>query len=210
MNLIKFKKYYKEYVVEDIVCEETNHYVFILESPYEKEIEKGYALAGNSGKTMSKFMGLDKDKPFGEYVSQKLIKGQNISILNISRSPLQKVKKLRKEYENLINDVGKNIKNGYKYFKNHSLKNKYLNSIEDFIVSDFQTRANKLKTNNNTKFIICGDFAEVYFNNVVLKNVDENNIIYVPHPSMNHWKENDANNKCLNLRLNLKDIFKQQ
>lgn len=209
MSLNKFKEYYNKNSVEDIMCKENNHYVFILESPHNDEIKKNHVAAGTSGKSMSKFMGLGEDKSFGEYVLEKAINGTNISILNVSTSPLQEVNNLKYEYKELIDKVDKIIRNGYINLGKHQKNNDYLNNIETFLINDLKKRIRKAKIDTSTKFIICGDFAETYFNNISLNNIDINNIICVPHPSRGQWENGREDGKYANLK-HLKNIFRNK
>lgn len=157
-----FEQYYKEYKIEDIMCNGISRYIFVLESPHNDEVDNRFPVAGQSGIDMARFIGINSsDMSLGEYCKNNLDKG--ISIINVSSAPLQKVNILTEEsYKELISKVNNLIRLGYKSYGSHNEEE--INKIEKFILKDFQNRLNKLIINDETKIIVCGKFAENYFN----------------------------------------------
>lgn len=201
-NIEKLFKDYKEnknYLVEDIIKEESE-YIFILESPHNTEIKENYPVAGKSGKSMAKFMGISYDISFGKFVKSSKSK---ISIMNVSKVPLDLGNITIKEpkYDDLVDSLLL-IRTGYESFNKHM--NSEINNIENVILKDFKKRIDKfIKNNTQSKLVICGKFAQIFFENATGKDRKDENVFYVPHPSRNNWQNNDTDlNK-------LKDIFKE-
>ncbi len=182
-----FKKYHKdkEYIVKDIINRRKNKITFILESPHNDELDNKHPVAGQSGFEMANFIKLgDRKKSLGKIAEKEPSLG--INILNICRVPLQNTDKLDDRYRELVDKVDKIIRNGYKSFGNHT-KNREFNDIEELILNDFRKRFDKILKNDDTLIVVCGEFAKVYFDKI---NKRECNVIYVPHPSRNQWKNN--------------------
>lgn len=182
-----FEKYNKDetYIVKDIISSEKNKIVFILESPHNEEIINRYPVAGKSGIDMADFIKIgDGKRSLGEIV--KLDDSLGISILNICKVPLQPTYKLDVEYKELVDNLDKTIRNGYKNFGNH-VKDKEFNDIEKLILDDFSTRYNKMVLDKETLIVVCGEFAKAYFDKI---KSPKSKVVYVPHPSRNQWKKN--------------------
>lgn len=183
-----FKKYYKKYKIKDIICNDISRYIFILESPHNDEvnIKNRHPVAGQSGIDMANFIGVgDGNISLGKYCKEN--KDRGISIINVSSAPLQKVTMLEKSYKDLISKVDKLIRVGYKSYGNH--RDDEINNIEQFILTDFKKRLNELKVNEQTNIILCGKFAEIYYEKVNIEEIKENNILCVPHPARNQWSK---------------------
>lgn len=201
-DIEKLFKDYKEnndYLVEDIIKEESE-YIFILESPHNTEIKENYPVAGKSGKSMAKFMGISCDISFGKFVKNYESK---ISIMNVSKVPLDLGNIMIKEakYDDLVDSLLL-IRKGYESFNKHM--NSEINNIENIILEDFKNHIDKfIKNNTQSKLVICGKFAQVFFENATGRDRTDDNVFYVPHPSRNKWENYDTDlNK-------LKDIFKE-
>ncbi|MCU7197967.1 hypothetical protein [Turicibacter sanguinis] len=192
----EFIEYYNQY--RDKVKEFKNlksKYIFILESPHIDEINKGYVACGDSGKSMSKLLGLGDKKSLGDLLNEKKI--HDISVLNVSRVPLQAIgnkKIIRKERKIKVSKsvIEQIEKLREKYTKNNEAKfNKFsegnLNEFEEYLLNDFKERIEKLVGDDGNKVIIvCGNFAKVYFNQIE-KGLNYREVLYVPHPSRNQW-----------------------
>ena len=151
--------------------------LFILESPHVDEIEGRKPLQGSAGKNVSDFFGLTK--PFGEE-KEFLIK-HKIGIVNVSNIPLQLIDK-------------KSDKHQVTAIELNSLRTS--KSTNSTLYAFFQKKMKKYKKVDT--FIICGAFAEKYFDKYIL---DEKKlsiikkhyqgkikILKVPHPSYGHWQ----------------------
>lgn len=205
INYVKlFDEYYrdKRYIVEDIVFKDNmSKYIFILESPHNDEVKNGYPVAGKSGIDMGKFMGIGIKESFGKY--SKYNPNKDISIINISKVPLQEINNLDNKYKSLLNGVCKLIRSGYKTLGKH--RDEDANIIEEKLLEDFKVRFNDINMNNETKIIVCGKFAESYFNKIKDKlNVEGREVLYVPHPSRHQWDNPKGD------LLELRDIFKDK
>lgn len=187
MELIKlFSRYFndKQYIVDDIISKNKSKIVFILESPHNEEIDAGHPTAGQSGIDMADFINIgDKKKSLGEIANNDNSLG--ISILNISRVPLQVTNDLDEEYKDLVYELDRIIRKGYDSFGKHISKKEF-NEIEETLLCDFRKRYNNVVLNEDTLIVICGEFAKVYFDKI--KKDDK--VIYVPHPSRGQWKVN--------------------
>lgn len=195
-NLVEmFDEYYKdkEYIVEDIVSSNESNIVFILESPHNDELGC-HPVAGPSGIYMAKFMEIGNGEESLGYIAKEK-NDLNLSIINVSKVPLQKTKRLDKKYEGLLSELNK-LRKYYESFGNHK-KDTVLNDIEEKILADFKNRVNRLKYNNKTLFVVCGKFAEVYFEKIEL---DSDNRINVPHPSRGKWNINCDHDGLLQLK----------
>lgn len=197
-----FNEYYedKRYIVSDIVFKESiSKYIFILESPHNDEVKNGYPVAGKSGIDMGRFMGISINESFGRYVKFNLNK--DISIINISKVPLQEINILDNKYKSLLNGVCKLIRSGYKTLLKHRYNES--NLIEEKLLKDFKVRFNNINSDNRTKIIVCGKFAESYFNKIKEELIlDGREILYVPHPSRHQWDNPKGD------LLKLRNIFK--
>lgn len=93
------------YDVNDIVRKGKSKakYIFVFESPHKTEIETNIPVSGTTGKYILNKFGLSKENfcNFGAYVLDK----QNAAILNVSNSPLQKIKLDRRSYINNQNNI---------------------------------------------------------------------------------------------------------
>lgn len=196
-----FKDYYKRYKIEDIICKGVSRYIFILESPHNDELKKEnrHPVAGQSGIDMAKFMGIgDGNTSLGKYCKENV--GKGISIINVSSAPLQEVATIKDRYKELINKVDTVVRLGYKSYGNH--REAEINKIEKFILSDFKKRLEKLEVTEQTKIIICGKFAESYYDKLDMKGINKKNILCVPHPARNQWSKTIDNlNKLKQIKI---------
>lgn len=184
------------YYVNDIVPKDKSmtKYIFVFESPHKTEIETKIPVSGATGKYILNKIGLSNENfsNFGAYVLDK----QNAAILNVSNSPLQKIKLDRRnmcELEKL-----KFIRKNYKSLLKH--RDCSINEMEEKLVKHMRNRLNAIcDYNNETTIIICGKFAETYFQ----KAMPNIKYYYMPHPSRNGWSNLcDCQKKLL---LELKD-----
>lgn len=189
-----FKEYYKneEYIVDDIIHNDSK-YIFILESPYKEELIKRIPAAGLSGKSMSKFLGIDEDKSLGEIADND--EEYKISIMNISKVPLD-IENLKSHNYNELTKSLALVRTGFEFYGKHRDKEVNINEIEKLIQSDFENRIkNFIQDSPDAKFIICGRFAQKHFELSTNMDRDSKKVLYVPHPSRNQWNysENDLN-----------------
>lgn len=184
------------YYVNDIVPKDKSmtKCIFVFESPHKTEIETKIPVSGSTGKYILNKIGLSNENfsNFGAYVLDK----QNAAILNVSNSPLQKIKLDRRnmcELEKL-----KFIRKNYKSLLKH--RDCSINEMEEKLVKHIRNRLNAIcDYNNETTIIICGKFAETYFQ----KAMPNIKYCYMPHPSRNGWSNLcDCQKKLL---LELKD-----
>lgn len=167
-----------------------SEYVFILESPHNDEVESGYVACGRSGKSMAKVLGISQDKSLGELL--KTTNRKDISVLNISCAPLQKVKskKIRVK-DRVIKDIQRVREKDFKN-KEEYLKKRWhiqLKEFEKFILQDFTKRMSPLiNTPEKKTIIVCGNFAKAYFKAFLEETpLSFKKVLYVPHPSRNQW-----------------------
>lgn len=191
-----FKKYYSDsnYIVKDIVNNKNmSKYVFVLESPHNEELKNGYPVAGESGKDIIKFLGINSNDSFGKYVKEN--KDSRITLINVSKVPLQVTNSLKEDYISLMDEICSIIRCGYDSYGKH--RKKAINEIEEIILQDFKSRLKKVKLDIKTNIIVCGNFAKVYFDKIStdINEINKNKVLYVPHPSRKQWSltRNDLN-----------------
>lgn len=177
------------YYVPDIMnCKKNSdiEILFIVESPHTEEVENHYPLAGESGKEITKYITNQLvEEPLGKLVHEnsngkggKLNK--NIAIVNISNNPLQKLNENENDVRNLILELEK-------------IRGSKVNKI----LSDYFNHKiiHYFRDNKSMKIIICGSFAQTYFDEFletkeykaigITKLFDR--IHKVPHPSYHQW-----------------------
>lgn len=150
--------YFMEYKrqVEDIIHEDSQYY-FIVEAPHEAELEAHYPAAGVDGVKLAHCLGFEGERSLGEIAKDDT----RISILNVSRVPLQETKDLDGKYKVLFESLDPFIRQGYLDFGNH--ENEDVNKFEQAILYDFRNRL--LKTNCRMKkatIVAWGEFAKTY------------------------------------------------
>lgn len=186
-----FEQYYNdtEYIIDDIIYKHSK-YIFILESPHNKELKQRIPAAGLSGKSMSKFLGIQEDISLGNFAKKKT---NEISIMNISKVPLDIENLKEPKYSELTKSLAL-VRTGFECYNKHD--DQEVNEIEKIIQDDFKKRIEEfIESSQNAIFIICGRFAQNYFGLSTDKRRDSKKILYVPHPSRNQWNnsENDLN-----------------
>lgn len=171
----------KDYFVDDLIYEDTE-VLFVLESPHNEEVKRGYPVAGKSGKDMSKVL-FGEGEPLGKLISERRVK--NLGIINICNYPLQ-----MSAYDDVNLDV--DMKLFEKIRQNPKLRKKDLpiNVVVSKIMDSFKSR---LASHTDKKIILCGKFAEASFDSVFTDKPhrgSESNfkeVLRVPHPSFNQW-----------------------
>jgi len=175
----------KDYFVDDLIYEDTE-VLFVLESPHNEEVKRGYPVAGKSGKDMSRVL-FAKDEPLGKLISEREVK--NLGIINISNYPLQ-----MSAYED------ESLENDMVFFEkirqNPKLRKRAvpINTAVSKIMDNFKSR---LASHKDKKIILCGAFAQSSFDSV-FNELSFKEVLRVPHPSFNQW-----------LRESNKDIVKK-
>lgn len=173
----KYKDVVKEFLYKD------SQYIFIVESPHKEEVKNGYVVAGSSGKSISNVLGFG-DEALGTLLDKNEI--SNISVLNVSRVPLQKIDEFTTEYSDSIEDLNV-VRDDPKAFNNRDNKN--INKFECLVLSDFKERMNNIHFNSDGKMIIVfGNFAEYYLKKIIKDIELKCDIKSLPHPSYNKWE----------------------
>jgi len=182
------KTYYVEDIPSPAVVTKVKKldYLFILESPHTDEVKQGHPLAGDSGKSVTKFLlkknnknNTDKrieaemKKTFGEIVKDSyvrndddkkcantLLNNKKIAIVNVSNVPLQVIDANRGDTNG--------IKEELKKIRDNAIKNETKGSI--YLLELFINKLNKyiLPNNKNLSIVVCGDFAKRYFEKFLL------------------------------------------
>ena len=164
----------KDYFVDDLIYEDTK-VLFVLESPHNEEVKRGYPVAGKSGRDMSKVLFV-RDEALGKLISEHEVK--NLGIINISNYPLQ-----------LSAYTDKNLESDMVFFEKIRQNPKPrkravpINVVVSKVMEDFKSR---LALHKEKKLILCGNFAQDAFDSVFHEgNFKE--VLRVPHPSFNQW-----------------------
>ena len=203
---------YPSYYIEDVFNFDKDkkidklEYLFILESPYIEEVEKGYPLAGDSGKSVSKML-LDVDgEAFGKIIKSKgkdNINSPKICVMNVSQVPLEVNPEAWKEKEIPAFKSLKEATNGL-YSKLECIRTQKIynkrDKYDETILEQFCERLDKyiIDGNKNLCIVLCGKFAQVYFDcakekcnklKTKIDSLEEKNILYLPHPSYNQWEK---------------------
>lgn len=185
--------------VDDLIpCLEDMKFLFIAESPYFNELYYQVPLAGNSGKSITKFIRqyiskkIPENYPFGPYI--KNYNNANFGIMNCTTYPLSK-----KVYENFelldVNNTDKinQFESIRQYPQRFKVKDSLNNDVSTYkeLLQDFEYRLNKYhKKNSNFTIISCGKLSEKFIQNLSHSNSQillEHKVIQVPHPSYNQW-----------------------
>lgn len=184
----EYIEYYKKH--KDKVKEFINpqsKYIFILESPHKEEVNNGYVTCGTSGKSMAKVLNLSDNKSLGDVLNDGEL--TDISVLNISKVPLQKMENEKIEVEESVIDKIDQLRGKYTTDGKASIKTSgdpKLNDFEDYILKDFKERIKQFTEDKIV--IVCGNFAKVYFKEALKdKKIKFNKVLYVLHPSRNQW-----------------------
>lgn len=164
----------KDYFVDDLIDSDTQ-IVFVLESPHNEEVKRGYPVAGKSGKDMSKVL-FGIDESLGKLIYEKKIK--NLGIINVSNYPLQ-----MSAYEDETLEA--DMEFFEKIRQNPSLRKKQapINSAISKVMDSFKSR---LAPHKDKKIILCGTFAQNAFDGV-FNELSFKEVLRVPHPSFNQW-----------------------
>ncbi len=181
-------------------------YLFILESPYIEEVEKGYPLAGNSGKSVSKMLLGDNGEAFGKIIKSKGKENTNspkICVMNVSQVPLEVNPEAWKEKEipafKSLKEATNELYSKLEYIRTQKIYNKR-DKYDETILEQFCERLDKYIVDGNKNFciVLCGKFAQVYFDcakekcnklKTKIDSLEEKNILYLPHPSYNQWEK---------------------
>jgi hypothetical protein len=192
------------YVADAINCNlDKVDYLILVESPHYVEVEFKYPLAGRSGLSMSQHLiNDDFEIPFGKLVNDRTEitnmagKKLGIAIVNVSNNPLQVIEANKDDVRDIISDLNK-IRAG--------------DLINNILIESLKVKLCPFSKNKEMKILVCGVFAQTYFDKYLESITDENqecNIRertkYLPHPSRNHWQFVKRHSE--NLR-NLNEIF---
>ncbi len=186
----QFDEYLKKNTVKDLICS-TTKIVLICESPHTEELNKGLPLVGSAGKSAFKHLWKSKGVGLGEYLLPKTL--PTIGIMNVCTAPLQKTdspKQTPFDFSKLSM-----IRTRYSSISKH--RDQDLNKIEKCILDDFKKRLKVLlKSNDITKIILCGKFAERYFDEIKqeLEPVTSESL---PHPARNGWSKLTDGQECI-------------
>lgn len=172
--------------------------LFVLESPHKEEVKEGKPLVGKSGENVSDYIYKQGAKEaFGE-LHEYLLK-HKIGIINVSNIPLQVIK----ENEEDARSISKELSD--------------LRDCDEINSSLLYFFCEKMKKYENVeKFVVCGNFASVYFDKYIecdkQEKIKENlknkkiELLKVPHPSYKHWQFIDKHKDNLE---RLKEIFSE-
>ena len=177
------------YFVPDIEnCDKKDvKYIILVESPHTDEVnsaentEDRYPLAGNSGKSVAKFL-FDLDDSIGNLIKNNATSIPNTAIVNVCNVPLQLVKKSNdtdKNTKETINNVYNELEDDLKYVRDNC-------KVIEGLKENLETRLAEYKESNAT-IIVCGEFAQTYFDGIK-KDFSNFKALYVPHPSRNQWQ----------------------
>ena len=164
----------KDYFVDDLIYDDTE-VLFVLESPHNEEVKRGYPVAGKSGKDMSNVL-FENAEPLGKLISERMVK--KLGIINISNYPLQ-----MSAYKD------KNLESDMEFFEkirqNPKLRKRQvpINDVVSKIMNSFKSR---LASHKDKKIILCGAFAQSAFDSV-FNELSFKEVLRVPHPSFNQW-----------------------
>ena len=164
----QFDEYLKKNTVKDLICS-TTKIVLVCESPHTEELNKGLPLVGSAGKSAFKHLWKSKGVGLGEYLLPKTL--PTIGIMNVCTAPLQKT------------DSPKQTP--FNFSKLSKIRIRY-SSISKLL----------LKSNDITKIILCGKFAERYFDEIKqeLEPVASESL---PHPARNGWSKLTDGQECI-------------
>ncbi len=185
--------------VDDIIPKDVSKLkiCFVLESPHNEEIKFKYPLAGQSGKTvMKKLVEKSSDKSFGNYLKNDNLLNKKIAVVNVVNIPLQNTENCD------VNTDLSFIRRNYKSVLKHRCQ-KY-NQLEKCIINNFNHRIKDI--NNSCLFVLCGKFAETYFNKTSKKQCDK---ICIPHPSRNQWNNIKLSSAFCSIAKKIKKIKEQ-
>ena len=189
----------KKYRVDDINIENAE-VIFVLESPHKDEIEKGYPVAGKTGKNMSSILFDKNHNALGKLIYDELIKKKNgkkydnsilkFGIINISSIPLQKkiyqdneifcLKNLFWLRENITRD--KNAIN-----RNFKKDKKEKNQLIQLLIDSLKLRILSI----NRKIILCGNFSQAFYKKA-FGDIKYRETLKLLHPI--NWKNENNNN----------------
>lgn len=164
----------KNYFVDDLIYDDTK-VLFVLESPHNEEVKRGYPVAGKSGRDMSKVLFNDTE-PLGKLISERSVK--NLGIINVCNYPLQ-----MSAYEDASLEA--DMQFFEKIRQNPKLRKKQapINAVVSKVMDNFKAR---LDAHKDKKIILCGKFAEASFDSV-FNELSFKEVLRVPHPSFNQW-----------------------
>jgi hypothetical protein len=175
---------------------------FVLESPHVDEVAHGYPLAGDAGRTMSRYLFERYDVPFGlialhhrELISALGLPCQNpYSVMNVSRTPLQKKAYCDNKLKCPSNiDVRRRLKKALESSGKFSTgqKDVRLKTLKTQLFRDFELQAQSL--GQDVKLVPCGNFARAFCEELDRKHPQRFilRLRDVPHPSRAGWKRID-------------------
>lgn len=163
----------KSHFVDDLIYDETE-VLFVLESPHNEEVKRGYPVAGKSGRDMSKVL-FKESEPLGKLISERSVK--SLGIINVCNYPMQMSAYDAKDCEDI--EFFEKIRQNPKLRK----KQAPINVVISKIMDNFKSR---LASHTDKKIILCGRFAEASFDSIVNES-NFKEVIRVPHPSFNQW-----------------------
>jgi hypothetical protein len=188
-------------MIENLIVDDSL-LAFILESPYANEVEKGYPLAGDSGKEIAYRLLGKEGISLGEICNNKDFLSNQLSpfsILNISRFPLEinayGSHPLPNNFaimDSLKRNIDRQYKNGEKHHEHWTEpRNAELEKLKNELLNELTDNLNKLfQINENIHLVPCGKLARIFVRQA-LKNKKLANKCYVhydlPHPARNQW-----------------------
>lgn len=190
------------YFVPDIKNCDKNEvkYIILVESPHTDEVnpkiktEERYPLAGDSGKSVAKFL-FGEDNAIGELMKNKDEKIPQMAIVNVCNVPLQLVhEENNNDDKNTQKANNKNTQKAINNVKKYRDFDKDLNYVRnnckviDELKENLKERLKEYKKSNAT-IIVCGEFAKAYYYDIKNeKDFSNFKDLYVPHPSRNQWE----------------------
>lgn len=194
------------YFVKDIIPNDISNvrYIFIFESPHNTEIKTKIPVSGKTGKILlSKIRPYDDENDsFGAFIRKRIKKTKDTVIMNVSNVALQKISEDQRPEKRL--EKYAKVRKLYKSaFKHQKKIQDCIGKIEQDILDDFSKRLQViLDKNSEAEIIVCGKFAENYFNQLK----EEKKYIFMPHPAQRGgW--NGLNEKQIEILEELKTHY---
>ena len=189
-------------MIENLIVDNSS-LVFILESPFDTEVKKGYPLAGSSGKEIARhLLGIEKTS-MGEICFNRTFNLYNLSpfsILNISKFPLEEkaydsqplphniaiLKDLKFKIDKQPKRSGASNAEHWTVPKDITLKKLKVELLNELI----ENLIKLLTINKNIQIVPCGKFVSVFVRRALEKisSISKGNVHFgFTHPARNQW-----------------------
>ena len=163
-----------DWIVQDVPVDMRRvKFVFVLESPHKRELERKCPAAGTAGKAMAKFLLGNNARALGEVIRDGGTGGE-YGIVNVCRIPMQ-----GSAYNKPLTAEQKEIVKQLERLRNPGLKS-VNQELYSEILEDLKNRLTKI--GRQTKIIPCGRFARKALPAGLCGIAAE-----IPHPSFGNW-----------------------